>query len=52
MGKKRLHGGAALEQQVMRLYGEGWHVGNIASISGTGVGVVRDILSRSGIILD
>lgn len=52
MEKKRLHGGAALEQQVMRLYKEGWHLENIASISGAGVVAVRDILSRSGVILD
>ena len=29
----RVHGGKALEQQVIRLQKEGWHVANIASIA-------------------
>lgn len=49
---KRVHGGAALEKQVRALYNEGWHVENIASISGASLGVVRDILNRQKLIID
>ena len=33
MAITRVHGGKALEQQVIRLQKEGWHVANIASIA-------------------
>lgn len=45
----RVHGGKALEQQVIRLQKEGWHVANIASIAGVNQNVVKDILESRDI---
>lgn len=49
MTAKRVHGGKALEQQVIRLQKEGWHVANIASIAGMKAGVVKEILESHDI---
>ena len=45
----RVHGGKAAERQVMRLYNEGWHIPNIASIAGVKPGVVKEILESRDI---
>ena len=45
------HGGTALEEQVIRLYREGWHVANIASIAKCKPGVVEQILRDKGIMM-
>lgn len=50
MTTTRVHGGKALEQQVIRLQREGWHVANIASITKVDVDTVREILKRRNII--
>jgi plasmid maintenance system antidote protein VapI len=50
MPTARVHGGKALEQQVIRLQKEGWHVANIASIVKVNAETVREILKRRNII--
>lgn len=50
MAKTRLHGEKALEQHVIRLHEEGWHVPNIASIAKVDADTVREILKRRNII--
>lgn len=50
MATARVHGGNTLEQQVIRLQKEGWHVANIASIAKVNADTVRDILKRRNII--
>ena len=47
MATTRVHGGKALEQQVIRLQKEGWHVANIAKVDAD---TVREILKRRNII--
>lgn len=42
--------GKPLEQQVIRLQKEGWHVANIASIAKVNADTVRAILKRRNII--
>ena len=49
MATTRVHGGKAAERQVMKLYNEGWHIPNIASIAGVKPGVVREILESRDI---
>ena len=46
----RVHGGKFLEQQVIRLQKEGWHISNIASITKVDAETVREILKRRNII--
>lgn len=46
MATTRVHGGKALEKQVIRLQKEGWHIANIASIAKVDAGTVREILKR------
>lgn len=50
MAKTRLHGEKVLEQHVIRLHEEGWHVANIASIAKVDADTVREILKRRNII--
>ena len=50
MTTTRVHGGKALEQQIIRLQKEGWHVTNIASIVKVNADTVREILKRRNII--
>lgn len=50
MTTTRVHGGKTLEQQVIRLQKEGWHVANIASIAKVNADTVREILKRRNII--
>lgn len=50
MTATRVHGGKALEQQVIRLQKEGWHIANIASIAKVNADTVREILKRRNII--
>ena len=52
MATKRIHRGKALEQQVIRLQKEGWHVANIASIAHVDADTVRTILKRQNIAFD
>ena len=52
MATKRIHRGKALEQQVIRLQTEGWHVANIASIAHVDADTVRTILKRQNIAFD
>ena len=49
MATTRQHGGTATEKQVMKLYNEGWHIPNIASIADTKASVVKDILEKRNI---
>lgn len=46
----RVHGSKALEQHVILLQKEGWHVANIASIVKVNAETVREILKRRNII--
>jgi len=50
MATTRVHGDKALEQQVIRLQKEGWHIANIASIAKVNADTVREILKRRNII--
>ena len=50
MATTRVHGGNTLEQQVIRLQKEGWHMANIASIAKVDADTVREILKRRNII--
>jgi lambda repressor-like predicted transcriptional regulator len=50
MATTRVHGGKALEEQVIRLHKEGWHLANIASIAKVNAETVREILKRRNII--
>jgi transposase len=51
MATTRLHGGRAAERQVMKLYYEGWHIPNIASMAQIGAHAVIDILSKNNILI-
>jgi len=50
MDTAKVHGGKALEKQIIRLQKEGWHVANIASIAKVDADTVREILKRRNII--
>lgn len=50
MATPRVHGGKALEQQIIQLQEEGWHIANIASIAKVNAETVREILKRRNII--
>ena len=50
MATTRVHGCKALEQQVIRLQKEGWHIANIACIAKVNADTVREILKRRNII--
>lgn len=47
----RVHGGKTTEKQVMKLYNEGWHIPNIASMAQIGAHAVIDILSKNNILI-